>query len=96
MTIMPFVEADSLNQYPLSLTKTKSLDHLQKKHDMNEQFVLNKQVSLNYLWNKTFNHLNQRIFRVRKSRILVSVNEIQRTKDGKVSLVKRNLHHHVF
>jgi hypothetical protein len=48
------------------------------------QKLLSNKASLNYIWNKTLNHLKQRIFRVRKSRIIVSFDDIQQQKDGRV------------
>ena len=45
-----------------------------------EQKLLNNKVTFNYIWNKTLNHLKQRIFRVRKSRIIISFDDIQKKK----------------
>jgi hypothetical protein len=51
-----------------------------------EQKLLNNKVTFNYIWNKTLNHLKQRIFRVRKSRIIISFDDIQKNKDGNIYL----------
>lgn len=50
------------------------------------QKLLNNKPSFNYISNKKLNHLKQRIFRVRKSRIIISFDDIQQQKDGKIYL----------
>jgi hypothetical protein len=49
-----------------------------------QQKLFNNKVSFNFIWNKTLNHLKQRIFRVRKSRIILSFDDIQQQKDSTI------------
>ncbi|CAF3959348.1 unnamed protein product [Rotaria magnacalcarata] len=43
--------------------------------------LLNNQESFDYIWNKTLNHLKQRVFRVRKSRIIMSFDDVQQERN---------------
>ncbi len=61
-------------------------DHIKSSLTSKQQITqtfLNDKSSLNSIWNKTLNHLKQGIFRVRKSRIIISFDHIQQEKDGK-------------
>ncbi|CAF4315868.1 unnamed protein product [Rotaria socialis] len=44
--------------------------------------LLNNKESFDYIWNKTLTHLKQRVFRVRKSRIIMSFDDVQQERNG--------------
>jgi hypothetical protein len=73
-----------------SLNATNYIKSFESKSTLKQQRITQKlcqnKVSFNYIWTKTLNHLKQRIFRVRKSRIFVSFDDIQQQKDGKIYL----------
>jgi hypothetical protein len=53
-------------------------------NDQIESYESDSPTGQKLLHHKTLNHLTQRIFRVRKSRIIISFNDIQQQKDGRV------------
>jgi hypothetical protein len=70
---------------------TNTFHHNQSNQTTEQQQIvqklLNDKASFNYIWNKTLHHLKQRIFRVRKSRIIVSFDDIhEEQKDGSKNL----------
>jgi len=71
--------SDYIKSFQSSLTSEQQQQRIGQK-------LINNKVTFNYIWNKTLNHLKQRIFRVRKSRIIISFDDIQQKKDGKIYL----------
>ncbi|CAF1138308.1 unnamed protein product [Rotaria sordida] len=76
----------SISHIPLSMNSTNNLKQYQyniinERQKLAEKLLNNKE-SFNYIWNKTLNHLKQRIFRVRKSRIIISFDDIQQQQQN--------------
>ncbi|CAF2888448.1 unnamed protein product [Rotaria sp. Silwood2] len=76
----------SISYLPLSINSNDSLKQYQyntiKERQKLAKKLLNHEESFNYIWNKALNHLKQRIFRVRKSRIIMSFDDIQQQKNA--------------
>ena len=62
-----------------------------EQQNIAERFRDNEQ-SFNYICNRTLNHFRQKIYRVRKSRIIVSFDDIQQQRNGreKFQIFKEN------
>ncbi|CAF4716520.1 unnamed protein product [Rotaria sp. Silwood1] len=76
----------SISYLPLSINSNNNpikyqYNTIKERQKLAEKLLDNKE-SFNYIWNKTLNHLKQRIFRVRKSRILISFDDTQQQKNA--------------